>query len=164
MRSLALRAALVGLLVTTAASKAQLALTDPPDMRAAVVSIAEHNGLLVSNSADGQADALGDPITFQTPECEDFGQIFLVELGLQSLPMLNHVIDRGYTRQFVYLGRTWTRHDRLGMRLEWLKQKPLALVGVGKYNVNESALLIAEPPDCDRAGRIDWSALWARRP
>jgi hypothetical protein len=161
LSSLALRVVLFGLLVATAASKVHLARTYPPDMRAAVVSLAEDNGLLVSKAPDWQTGAQDDPITFRAPECEGAGRIFVVELGLQSLPMLNQIVDQGYSRRFVYLGRTWPTHDRMGMRLEWLKRKPLSLFGLGEYDVNETALLITEPPDCSRADRIDWGILWA---
>lgn len=160
MKSLALRALLAGLLIAVAADKVRTTRADPPDMRAAVVGLVSRSGWSAYEDTGKATEPLGNTIHFRAKGCEGSGQIFVIDLSLQAAPMLDHTIRSGNERRFVYLGRTWLTQDRIGMRLEWLKQKALALFGIGHYVVNEVALVIAEPRDCKVAGTIDWSALW----
>lgn len=162
-KSFALRALLAGLLVAIAVDKVWVSRADPPDMRAAVMGLVSHSGWSAYEETGNSSEPLGNAIHFRATGCEGLGQIFVVDLSLQAAPMLDQVIRSGDARRFVYLGRTWLTHDRVGMRLEWLKQKTLALFGLSQYVVNEAALVITEPRDCKVADAVDWSALWERR-
>jgi hypothetical protein len=80
---------------------------------------------------ENPSDILRPPIEFLAPGCSSTARIFLVDLNLQMMPMLDQVIEAGYARRIVYMGRTWPGEDRLGLRLEWLKHKALALSALG---------------------------------
>jgi hypothetical protein len=164
MSSHVLRALLAGLLIATVAAK----IWGPRnvaevDIRAAVVTLVTGHGWSAYDEAATSPDPLGKAINFQAPECEALGQVFPIDLGLQLAPMLDGVIRPGYTRRFVYMGRTWLTEDRFGMRLEWLKHRVLSMFGLGRYVANETALVIAEPHDCRVADKVGWSAVWERR-
>jgi hypothetical protein len=57
------------------------------------------------------------------PGCVSPAQVFLIDPNLQMTPMLERVLGPGSTRRIAYLGKTWPAEDRLGLRVEWLKQK-----------------------------------------
>ena len=164
MNSHVLRAMLAGLLIATVAAK----IWGPRniaeiDTRAAVVALVTGQGWSAYDDAATSPNHLGKAINFRAPECEAQGQVFPIDLGLQLAPMLNDIIRPGYTRRFVYIGRTWLSEDRFGMRLEWLKYRVLSIFGLGRYVANETALVIAEPHDCRVADKVVWSAVWERR-
>ena len=160
MRSVAPRVVLAAVLAITIADKVARLQSVPVDMHSAVLSVAMRNGWTVRELASLPDNPLGKPIEFRVAACDGPGHIFLLHLSLQAAPMLEHVIPPDHTRRLVYLGRTWLRQDRFGMRLEWLKQRLLASVGWGHYEANETVLVIAEPKECGAADKIDWSAVW----
>ena len=163
MSSVVLRPILAGLLTATVAAK----IWGPPpatevDIRTAVVALIALRGWSAYDEAAGSPIALGKAINFQAPECDGIGQVFAVDLGLQLAPMLDRVVKPGYTRRFVYMGRTWAAPDRFGMRLEWLKNRALSLLRVGRYVANETVLVITEPNHCRMGDKVNWSAAWER--
>lgn len=158
----ALRVILAGLLISTVAGKIWLAHAKPADFRAAAIDLVARQGWAAQEETGNTEQPLGNAINFRAAGCQASGQIFVVGLNLQAAPMLDHITRPGYARRFVYLGRTWLNQDRLAMRLEWLKYKVLSLLWLGRYEANESALIVVEPPDCRRAETVDWSRLWER--
>jgi hypothetical protein len=164
MRRLAVRVLLAGLLIAGITQKVWLTHSTPPDIRADVITLLLRHGWS-AHPMIGHPDQplTKTAVTFQATGCKKEGRVFVVGLGLQDAPMLDHVIEADYSRRFVYLGRAWPAQDRVEMRLEWLKQKALTLLGRGRFTVNEAALVIAEPNDCRSADAVDWSVLWARR-
>jgi hypothetical protein len=164
MSSHVLRAMLAGLLIATVAAKIWGSRNSTEvDTRAAVIALVKGQGWSAYDEAATSPSALGKAINFWAPECEALGQVFAIDLGLQLAPMLDGVIRPGYTRRFVYIGRTWLTEDRFGMRLEWLKYRVLSIFGLGTYVANETALVIAEHHDCRMADKVRWSAVWERR-
>jgi hypothetical protein len=163
MRPFALRITLAGLLISTVIGKICLAHVKPSDMRSAAIDLVSRKGWAAYEETGNAAQPLGNAIHFRATGCQASGQIFVVPLNLQDAPMLDHMTSQGYARRFVYLGRTWLNEDRAEMRLEWLKYKALSLLWLGRYEANESALIVVEPPDCGRSETVDWSGLWERR-
>lgn len=99
---------------------------------------------------------------FEAPGCDGPIEVILVYINLQEAPLFDTVIRAGYTRQFAYLGKTWTSADRLQLRLTWLKHKALGILGQGRFVVIGTALLVVSPPGCHAAATIDWSPVWSR--
>lgn len=165
MTRLALRTILAGLLIATAAGKVWRSRAAEPDIRTAVIALVALEGWSAYEETGSPDDPLGKAIKFRADGCDGLGQVFLVDLGLQLAPLLDRAIGPGYSRRFVYLGRTWLTQDRLGMRLEWLRNKALSLFGLGRYVANETVLVIAEPRECRSADKVNWGAVWepARR-
>jgi hypothetical protein len=162
MRVLALRAVLAGLLLATVGGKVLRTGATQPDVHSKVMALIALNGGSPRDVSADPSDPLGRGIRFQEMGCEGVARIFFVDLGLQVAPMLDRVIGPGYTWYIAYLGRTWITRDRLGLRLEWLKQRTLSVLGLGEYVVNEVALVIAHPSGCHVNNTIDWSAVWRR--
>lgn len=160
MKTLALRVVLAGILVATVAYKVQHAGAEPPDIRASVMHLLARQGWPAQEVAGSAPEIIGNVVTFRAAGCNLDGQIYVVDLGFQAAPILDQSIAADYTRHIAYLGRTWERQDRVSLRLEWLKQKVLSAFGIGHYAVNNVALVIAEPPGCHAADKIDWSAAW----
>lgn len=163
MRPSAVRILLATLLCAAIVQKSWLSAVAQPDFQAEVIQLLTRHGWLAYPAPGNPDEPLANlRISFLAAGCAEEGRIFMVGLGLQDTPMLDHIIGPGYTRRFVYLGRAWLTQDRMEMRLEWLKQKTLSLFGLGQYTVNEVVLIIAEPSECGRADGVDWSVLWRR--
>jgi len=162
MKALALRAALAGLLVTTVAFKLLHAGASQADIGSAVVDLIAQEGWSARKLTAEAAAPFSKVIAFRASGCAEDGQVYFVDLGFQLAPMLDRSIGPDYTRYVAYLGRKWAIQDRLGLRLEWLKQKTLSTLGLGRYAVNEIALVIAEPRACQVSDKVDWSAAWRR--
>jgi hypothetical protein len=163
MRPRPLRIILAALLLATAAGKIWgPRLTADPDIRSATMAVLALKGWPAYEQPVGEAEILGAPIHFELPGCEETAQIFLTNVNLQKLPLLDQTIKTGYTRRIVYMGRTWQSEDRLGMRLEWLKYKALSLLGLGRYVASSTVLVIAQPAGCRAADLLDWGLAWDR--
>lgn len=162
-RRLLMRGLLVVLLLVSAAGKIWSTRQLETDIRPATIAVVALKGWPTHEEAEKPADILRPPIEFLAPGCSGTARIFLVDLNLQMMPMLDQVIEAGYTRRIVYMGRTWLSEDRLGLRLEWLKHKALSLFGLGRYVASSTALVITEPPGCRAADLLDWTLAWDRQ-
>jgi hypothetical protein len=163
MRPHRLRIVLGALLLATATAKISgPRLASEPDIRAATIAVLALKGWPAYEQPADASEVLGAPIYFEAPGCRQTAQIFLTDVNLQVMPLLDQIIKPGYTRRIVYMGRTWHTEDRLGMRLEWLKHKFLELFGLGRYVTSSKALVIAEPAGCRAAERLDWGLAWDR--
>jgi len=160
MKAVALRAALIGLLVASVGYKLQRVDTERPDIRSAVMDLIARKGWPAEQLAGSSPEVIGKIVTFRAEGCGLNGQVYVVDLGFQAVPILDRAIEPDYKRHIAYLGRTWDTPDRVGVRLEWLKQKVLSALGIGDYAVNDVALVIAEPPGCRVADKVDWSGAW----
>ena len=154
------RALLGGLLLATAADRILRADASQPDIRSKVIGLVALKDWSPLELSPDPGDPLGMAIRFKAAGCDGIGHIFFVDLALQTAPLVNQVVGPGYTWQVAYLGRTWSHPDRLGLRLEWLKERTLSLLGLGQYTVNEVALMIGEPPGCRILNETDWSPVW----
>jgi hypothetical protein len=90
-------------------------------------------------------------------------EVVALNINLQEAPFFETFFGPGYVKTFAYLDRTWLAEDLLGMRLAWLKNKPLYMFGLGRFVTIPTGLLIAEPSGCHIAETIDWSLVWDRR-
>jgi len=160
MNTLALRAILAGFLLTTATVKVLRADPDVSDIHSTVMDLASRAHLSPRDLAKEEAAPFDRVIAFQADGCAGPGRIYFADLGLQLGPMLDRDTGPAQTMSIAYLGRTWTTQDRLGLRLEWLKQKTLRAFGLSPFIVNEDVLVISEPRGCHAADTIDWSAAW----
>lgn len=161
MKAGLLRGILAALLVATAAGKIW-GSPGEPDLRAAAVAVIEAKGWPVSQG-QGIPDLIGPPIHFTMPGCQRPTQVFLLSPNLQLLPLVERIVEADYTRRIVYMGRTWSAEDRMGLRLEWLKWKVLSVFRLGRFVASSTALMIAEPPGCNVAEAVDWGLAWDRR-
>jgi hypothetical protein len=162
MNARAMRLILGGLLVATVVLRISAGPTENLDIRAAIVDVLTRHGHTVRDDAP---DRVGEPLNslfaaFQG--CESPVQIMPVTLSVQEGAAFDATVPADYHRRFVYLGRTWPTADRLGIRLEWLREKTLSTLGLSRFVPIPTALLIAAPPDCKAADRFDWSAVWTR--
>jgi hypothetical protein len=158
-----LRGLLATLLLASAAGKIWNTRQVETDIRPATIAVVALKGWPTHAEAENPADIVRPPIEFAAPGCNGKARIFLVGLNLQMMPMLDQMIEAGYTRRIVYMGRTWPGEDRLGLRLEWLKHKALSLFGLGRYVASSTALVVAEPPGCRAADLLDWNLAWDRQ-
>jgi hypothetical protein len=164
MRSRRLRIILAALLLATATGKIWAPrLTADPDIRSATVAVLALKGWPAKVQPADPSQILDAVIHFEPPACEEAVQIFLTNVNLQKLPYLDQTLKAGYTRRVIYMGRTWQSEDRLGMRLEWLKYKILALFGLGRFVASSTVLVIAEPAGCRAADLPDWGLAWDRQ-
>lgn len=164
MSRLLLRGILVLLLLVSAVGKIGGARQPETDIRPAAVAVLTLKGWPTHEQTvtENPSDILRPPIEFLAPGCDRAARIFMINLNLQMMPMLDQVIDAGYTRRIVYMDRTWLSEDRLGLRLEWLRHKALSLFGLGRYVASSTALVITEPPGCRASDLLDWSLAWER--
>jgi hypothetical protein len=158
MNVIMLRLILAGLLITSVASKFNVSVDYNRYIGSAVTKVLEQHGL------KAQADLSNARATIQVhaPGCDGAIEVVPININLQNTPLFDAVLDPGYVKMFVYLDRTWLAEDRLGMRLVWLKNKPLFMLGLGRFVAIATALLIAETPGCHIAETIDWSLVWDR--
>src|SRR5215470_8697984 len=59
------------------------------------------------------------------PGCDGTIDVIPVHINLQEAPLFDTFVDPNYTRLFAFLDKTWSREDRIGMRLTWLRHKLL---------------------------------------
>lgn len=132
------------------------------DIHAAASDVLLHAGATRREGPVLPDTGLLKPMYFAAPGCEGLLQVIPVRLNLEESPAFDSVVERGYVRRFAYLGKTWSAESRLDMRLEWLKAKALSVLGLSPYVSATTGLLIASPPGCTVADRIDWSQVWLR--
>jgi hypothetical protein len=159
MRLATWRVLLASLLVATIALSIFRKATAQPDISSKVMEVIAQKGWIPLELPvpDGP---LGKSIRFHVVECNGVGHVFFADLGLQAVPILDQVIGPGYTWRVAYLGRIWGKSERLGLRLEWLRERTLSIFGYSQFYVTEIALVISGPPDCQVLNEIDWSAAW----
>ena len=163
MKRVLLRAVLLLLLILTVATKSQ-----PPDGIGRNELIARVMEVLARHQLSGQPDivparsVIPVAVRFEAPGCDQPIEVVPIHINFQEAPVFDVVLGAGYVRLFAYLDRTWAGESPLGMRLTWLKHKPLSLVGLGRFVTIPTGLLIASPPGCRAAQAIDWSGVWDR--
>jgi hypothetical protein len=130
------------------------------DIIDSVISVLDARGISATTEVSDARDVLRSTIHFQPPACDGTIEVVLVNINLQEAPLFDKVMRPGYWRQFAYLDRIWLTEDRLGMRLAWIRNKALSIVGLSRFATFRTALAIASPPSCDIAQTIDWSTVW----
>ena len=130
-------------------------------VRAAIVhALAVQELSVQEHSAAPREDALA-PVLFAAPGCQGMLQVITVSLSLQEAPMLETYLEPTFKRRYVYLGRIWFAADPFAMRVEWIKYKALAILGLRRHVMSKMALVVAEPPDCHAVEQIDWRPVWS---
>jgi hypothetical protein len=132
------------------------------DMRAIVSGMLARQGFEPRLSPRGLGNAL-PTVDVDVAGCAGTVRIMLLELAVPEAAWLSEVLDPKASKRFVYLGGAWPEVDRIGMRLEWLKHRSLAMLGLGRYDTALPALLLVGPAGCDVAGIVDWRTMWDRQ-
>jgi hypothetical protein len=148
-------------LVATAANKLSVSSTGEFDLSGSVKAVLARQGAILREDPLARSD-IARSMLFDVPGCDGALQVVPVNLGLEESALFDTVIRKDYARRFVYLEKVWFDVDRLGMRAEWMKHKVFSIFGFGQYVTVSTALLVAEPPGCDAAEKIDWPSVWDR--
>jgi hypothetical protein len=157
------RAAFVVLLVGTLAGKAQTSPTagsEIPSVRAGVVDVLAGQGLAAREDKATQGHVFAGSILFDAPGCDREVRVVPVSISLWEAPLFREAIGPGHTKHFLYLDGTWLTEDRIGIRLEWLKHRALAMFGLSRYTTSSVVVLIVEPRGCEVVKSIDWRSIW----
>ena len=163
MMAVAVVRAVFALLVLAAAGSRLSA--DPQreiDMRAVVSGVLARQGFEPRLSPQGPGNALAS-VDIDIARCAGTVKIMPVELTVSEGPWLSEALDPKAAKRFVYLEGTWPDVDRIGMRLEWLRHRILAMLGMGRYITHPWALLLVGPPGCNVTEIVDWRVMWDRR-
>jgi hypothetical protein len=105
---------------------------------------------------------LENTIAFTPPGCAGEARVTPVQINLQEAPLFDGLTSADQSWRLIYLGQTWTEPDRLGLRLEWIKHKALAILGRGPYAPDKTVLFVVAPRACQVADSIDWQRVWVR--
>ena len=163
MKRIVLRAVLVGLLFSTVASNVRISAGAGQDISGAVTEVLKEHGFSAGAGEPVARTTSHPAIQFRTPGCDGLIEVVPIDINLQEAPLFDTVGGPAYVRRIAYLDRTWLAEDRLGIRIEWLKNKALSIFGRGRFVTVPTGLLIAEPPGCHIARTINWSLVWDRR-
>jgi hypothetical protein len=130
-------------------------------VRAAIVRVLTVQGLSVQAYPAARLEDALAPVLFAAPGCQGMLQVITVSLSLQEAPMLEAYLEPTFKRRYVYLGRIWFAADPFAMRVEWVKYKALAILGLRRHAMPKTALVVAEPQDCHAVEQIDWRPVWS---
>jgi hypothetical protein len=165
MNASLLRAVFVALLLATLASKAQTSPTASIgvlDIRASIIDVLAGQGLAAREDQAGQGQVFAGSVLFHAPGCDREVRVVPVSISLWEGPLFDEVIGPDHAKHFRYLDGAWLTEDRIGIRLEWLKHRALAMFGLSRYIASPFVLLIAEPRGCDVVKTVDWRLVWER--
>jgi hypothetical protein len=163
MKAYWLRSILALLLLATAAAKTRgTANIDQETLATNILHVLAEHRLGAQAARPVGRTLLPVAVQFHAPECSGPIEVIPIDINLQEAPLFDLFVRPDYTRQFVYLDKTWTGADRLQMRLTWLRHKASAMLGLGRFVTITKGLLVASPPGCQAAAAIDWSAVWTR--
>ena len=155
-----LRATLATLLVASFAARyySYEADTRHPrgDFRSAVLDVLRFHQATVNETPWG--------FLVKLPQCERWMQVAPLSLNLQEVPELTRISPYGYVRHYFYIEVSSGALDRYPMYLEWFKQSALGLIGQSRYFPIKTAIMVAQPPECDARESIDWRLIWKRTP
>jgi hypothetical protein len=157
--ALAVRGAFALLVLATVVSR----LSDDPrraiDMRDVVAGMLAGQGLESRLSSAGPGNALAS-VDIEVARCSGTVKIMPLGLTIAEEAWLSEAIDLKASKRFVYVEGQWPDVDRIGLRLEWLKHRVLAAVGMSRYETALSVLLLVGPPGCNLAEITDWRMMW----
>jgi hypothetical protein len=162
MKALWLRGILALLFLATVATKTLgTANIDENMLTTNILGVLAEHRLGAQAARPWRRTLLPVAVQLDVPECSGPIEVIPIHINLQEAPLFDVFVRAGYTRQFVYLDKTWPSADRLQMRLTWLRHKMLAMLGLGRFVTITTGLLVASPPGCQAAAAIDWSAVWS---
>ena len=160
MSTVGWRCIFLALLLATAADKIQAWSVETSDTHSAIIDALARQGLAASKHSVPLRSDLPAWVLFAAPGCDRMLQVLPATLSLHELPLLEALVEPGYSRRYIYLGRTWPTADRLAMRIAWLKHKAASVLGFGRYALLKTVLLVASPPECNVVEQIDWQPVW----
>lgn len=156
------RLVLAGILAATIASNVRLSPSFPFDVRERVASVMKRAGGDQHAGGDANENPL-IPMSFDLPGCAGPVQVIPASLNLHESPIFTQAVRPDYVRRFLYLDRQWINGASFELRIAWLREKALSMVGLARFDAEPRALLVAEPEGCGAFERVDWPAVWARR-
>jgi hypothetical protein len=160
--TVALRVVFMLMLLAAAVDKIRASSEEPDDAPRTIMNALAQQGIVASKDALPLPDDIKDSVVFVPAGCDRVVRVLPASLSLHELPLLEAVVERDYRRRYIYLGNTWDRPDRFALRLAWFKLKLTSGLWPGRYVLPRTLLLVATPPECDVAERIDWARLWQR--
>ena len=106
---------------------------------------------------------LSSAVYFQRPECSEPSIIVPFSLNYEALPLLARIVPmQRYSHTFIYLEGNWSVQNRVLMFVEWFRHTVLDLANTTRYLPVKTAVVLAEPRQCQTSVRIDWSLIWDR--
>jgi hypothetical protein len=105
---------------------------------------------------------LSRAVYFQRPECSRASLVMPYALTSEVLLILTQTIESGFERRYFYLDKSWDAPNRFAMYFEWGKNVFLGRFRNPRYFDAETAIVVAEPVDCNRSVSVDWQLVWDR--
>jgi hypothetical protein len=158
----ALRAAFLMLLAAAVAGKIWLAAAPPVNMLEVVDAVLSHEGYRSHLRAEGPNNQ-PFAVVVEAPGCSGPVTVRTIDLDYWEGAWLQQVLEPNASRRFVYMDGAWPTVSRIRLRLERLRHKVLALLGMSPYATELPPLLVLEPPGCHIASTIDWRLMWDRQ-
>jgi hypothetical protein len=158
----ALRCVFLVMLLAAAADKIRASSQEEDDAPRTIMNALAKQGIVASKHFLPLPNDIRDSVVFAPPGCDRIVRVIPATLSLHELPLLESAVERDYRRRYIYLGRMWDKPDRFALRLAWLKLKVASGLGSARYALPKTTLLVATPPECDAAERIDWGLVWRR--
>jgi hypothetical protein len=138
---------------------------DPPrevsDLALTVVRLLESRGLAYQQTRS-LSNGLLTSMVFEAKGCSRPVQVVPLDFTFEKAPLLYLVDEPGDVRRFIYFERNSPIGDRIGILVEHVKQKILALLGRSRYFSSPTFLVVTEPPNCRAAEDVDWRLIWDR--
>jgi len=132
------------------------------DVDTAIRDIILDHGFPLRENPVKPPKVLSRAIYFQRPECSRPSLVMPYALSSEVLLYLDQAIEPSFERRFIYLDKSWEAQNRFAMYFEWSKNVFLGGFGKPRYFAERTALLVAEPSDCNRSDAIDWQLVWNR--
>jgi hypothetical protein len=126
----------------------------------AVVAVAQSSGLVLEKDIELSVVPM---LIFRAPGCAGAEiSIAVLDISLDTAPVLPTVAGEGYALRYVYFGRVWQKPDRLGFFFEWKFHKLISNFGLGGYVASPYLLAVDAPRACRPVDVIDWRPVWGR--
>jgi hypothetical protein len=131
------------------------------DVGFAIKTLITESGLLLRDNPVRPPSILSWAVYFQRPECSEPSIIVPFALNSEALVLLARIAPKQpYSPTFIYLDETWTVQNRVLMFIEWLKHVAFDLVGANRYLLVWTAIVVAEPTECQPSAHVDWRLVW----
>jgi hypothetical protein len=158
--AVALRCVFLVMLLAAAADRIRASFEVEDDRLDTIINALAQQGLVASKHYLQLPKDVRDSVEFVAPGCDRVVRVLPASLSLHELPLLEAIVERDYRRHYIYLGHIWDKPDRFALRMAWLKLRVASGLGRVRYGLPKTMLLVATPPECDVAQKIDWGLVW----
>jgi hypothetical protein len=161
-RSLLLASVLASLVVRFEGLRIREATAPGYNVDTAIREIIQDRGFPLLENPAKPPKVLSRAVYFQRPECSRTSLVLPFALNSEVLLYLDKAIKPDFEPRFFYLDKSWQSYDRFAMYFEWGKNVLLGSFGGPRYITETTAIVVAEPSDCDHSASIDWRKAWGR--